>query len=197
MSWRPVVVAVVLGLGLRSVEALAGARQADFDPRFAPTISNQFNGKPMRLILTGTAVRTKYGFRVYAIGSYVQEGVKVHTGEELVRVSAAKQLHLIFEREVDGATMARSFRDAIAMNHPEPAFGTELATLESYFEARAVRRGDQIVLKSIPGRGLSCEMMGHPPVLIENPSFAQAAWEAYLGRTNLGLSIKQGLTSRL
>ena len=112
MSWRPVVVAVVLGLGLRSVEALAGARQADFDPRFAPTISNQFNGKPMRLILTGTAVRTKYGFRVYAIGSYVQEGVKVHTGEELVRVSAAKQLHLIFEREVDGATMARSFASA-------------------------------------------------------------------------------------
>jgi hypothetical protein len=34
-------------------------------------------------------------------------------------------------------------------------------------------------------------------VTIPNDKFARAVWEVYLGRKNLGSSIKTGLTSRL
>jgi hypothetical protein len=192
-----IVAALVVLLGLHAVISTAAERPRGTDPRFAAVIGSQVRGKPVQLVLTGTAMRTKYGLSVYAIGSYIEEGAKIRGPEELARANVAKQLHLVFEREVDGATIASSFREAVAMNHPAPAFAAELGRLESYFRPYSARRGDHVVLSWLPGVGLSCQMLGRPSVLIESPSFAQAAWEVYLGPRNLGAAIKDGLTSRL
>jgi hypothetical protein len=188
---------LVVLVGLRAVTSTAAERIRGGDQRFAASIASQVRGKPVRFVLTGTAMRTKYGLSVYAIGSYVEEGVRIRNPDELARVNVAKQLHLIFEREVDGGTIASSFREAVAMNHPAPAFAAELNRLEAYFRPYSARRGDHVVLNWLPGVGLSCQMLGRPSVLIESPSFAQAAWEVYLGPRNLGAAIKEGLTSRL
>lgn len=40
-------------------------RAATGDPRFPATIASRIGGKPVRLVLTGTALRKKYGFSVY------------------------------------------------------------------------------------------------------------------------------------
>jgi hypothetical protein len=199
MLRRRIVVAVVIGpwLGVQVATAVGGAGDGDVDPRYAATIASRIGGKPVRLVLTGTAMRTKYGFSVYAIGSYLQEGVKVRNGDELARIAAAKQLQLIFERDVDGETMAQSFRESIAMSHPAPAYAAELAKLEAYFRSNPVKRGNHIWLSYVPGAGLGCQLAGKPGTMIENVGFAQAAWEVYLGRRNLGMAIKTGLTSRL
>ena len=53
------------------------------------------------------------------------------------------------------------------------------------------------MLTSIPRKGLRCEVVGKTNVSIENPVFARAIWDIYLGRQNLGESIKAGLISRL
>jgi len=76
------------------------------DPRFPTTIAVEIGGRLVRLALTGTALRTKYRFRVYAVASYAQEGVAIPNSEALAALDFPKQLHLIFERDVDGATMA-------------------------------------------------------------------------------------------
>jgi hypothetical protein len=187
---------VAIGAGtIASVAAAAG--QGGGDPRFAPVISAQVGGQPVRLVLTGTAVRTRYTLSVYTIGSYLQEGVKVRDAGELVVVPAPKLLHLIFERNVEGNDVAASFRNAIGMNHPAPAFAAELDRLDRVFRASAVQRGDHVWLTAIPGTGLSCQLAGQPAVLIESVAFARAAWEVYLGRKNLGAAIQMGLTSRL
>jgi hypothetical protein len=199
MSKLRIVALIVIGLApaCPPPRVEAGGKEPDADLRFAPTLASQVGGKPVRLVLTGTAMRTKLGFSVYAIGSYLQEGTRVRDAEGLARVAVAKQLHLIFERDVDGATMAQSFREAIGMNHPAPAFATELEKFEQFFRANPARRGDRIVLTTVPGAGLACEVGGRPRILIENAGFAHATWEVYLGRKNLGTTIKSGLTSRL
>jgi hypothetical protein len=173
------------------------AQGATGDPRFPATIASRIGGKPVRLVLTGTALRKKYGFSVYALASYVQEGVQVRDADGLMRANAAKQLHLVFERDVDGATMASGFRASIGMSHPAPAFESELAMLERYFLAHPVKQGDHIWLTHVPGVGLAAQVNGQPGMVIGGVGFAQAAWETYLGRNNLGVAIKTGLTSRL
>jgi Chalcone isomerase-like len=189
---------MLIGLGIATLAAAGvAAERPGVDPRFAPAIATRVGGQPVRLVLTGTAVRTKYMLSVYTIGSYVQEGVKVHDAAALIGVAAPKQLHLIFERNVDGATIAESFREAIGMSHPAPAFATELARLDQYFRAYSAHPGDHVWLTHIPGTGLACQFAAHPMVVIENVAFAQAAWEVYLGRKNLGTAIQSGLTSRL
>jgi hypothetical protein len=167
------------------------------DARFPTAIQGQLDGKTVRMILTGTAMRRKYGLAVYAIGSYVEEGAAVGSADALARASVTKQLQLIFERDVDGATMASSFRESIGMNHPAPAFAKELDHLERFFRANPVKRGDHIRLSHIPGTGLTCQLVGKPPLIIPNMAFAQAAWDVYLGPRNLGSGIKAGLAARL
>lgn len=167
------------------------------DARFPATIAIRIGGQPVRMALTGTALRTKYTFRVYTIASYVQEKVAVRSPEALAALDAPKQLHLIFERDVDGATMADSFRESIGRGHPAPAFAAELSQLEGHFVANPVKRGDNVRLTHVPGVGLWVQLNARPGLVIRGVAFAQAAWGTYLGRINLGVAIKEGLTSRL
>jgi len=195
MIRRRTFLTALAGLGVRGLPALAAGE--GLDPRYSPAIMSRIGGKPLRLLLTGTAMRTKYGFSVYAIGSYLQEGTKVRSGEELAKAAVAKQLHLIFERNVDGETMASAFRDAIGLVHPAPAFADELARLETFFRTNPVKRGDHVWLTHVPGLGLGCQLVGKPGSIVENVGFAHATWEVYVGSKNLGVAIKSGLTSRL
>lgn len=167
------------------------------DARFPTTITADVGGRPVKLTLTGSALRTKYLLRVYSVASYVQEGTSVRTADSLAKIDAAKQLILVFERDVDGSTMASAFRDAIGMSHPAPAFAAELTQLERHFVANPMKQGDQIRLTHIPKVGLDVKVNARPSILIRGVGFAQAAWGAYLGPNNLGIAIKEGLSARL
>src|SRR4051794_32472908 len=124
--------------------------------RYPTTLTSYFGGKPVKMVLTGTALRTKLGMKVYAIGSYVREDTRVRGPHELAGAAVPKQLCLCFEREVDGDTLARSFCDSIGMVSPPPAFAAELAALSRYMKAHPVKKGTCVWLSSTPGVGLRC-----------------------------------------
>ena len=163
---------------------------------YPTSIAVQAGDKPMRLRLTGAAMRTKWTFNVYSIASYVKEGTAVPTPESLASAAVPKKLCLTFERAVASADLAKSFRESVAMNHPAPAFKAELDALAAYFEAHPVAKGSRVWLSSEPKVGFRCQLYGAPAVTIPNVAFARAVWDVYLGPKNLGDAIKTGLTSR-
>lgn len=170
---------------------------AGSNTRYATPIQTSAGGQQVNLVLTGTALRTKFLFNVYTIGSYLQEGVSVRTAEELAAVNCAKSLHLIMERDVSGKDMAEAFRSAIRLNYAEPMFADEISTMVQCIQAHDVHKGDQVWLTHAPGVGLSINLVGKKDILIRNPQFSQAVWDIYLGKNNLGDAIKKGLVSRL
>src|SRR4051794_17204006 len=68
--------------------------------------------------LTGTALRQRYFFSVYTIGSYVQSGQTPQSAEALAVADCPKVLHLVMERDLDGKDLAEAFATAIRKNHP-------------------------------------------------------------------------------
>ncbi|WP_435008535.1 chalcone isomerase family protein [Tundrisphaera lichenicola] len=188
--------AIVL-LGLSTPSMAADRDVVVGSTKYPTSITAQCGGKPVRMVLTGTAMRTRWTLSVYSIASYVQEKAAVRSPGDLAGTTAAKQLVLSFERAIDGSTMAASFRDSIGMNHPAPAFSKELDALAYYMGKHPVKPGDQVRLTAIPGVGLSCQVVGAPEVMIRNVAFSRAVWDVYLGRKNLGVAIQTGLTSRL
>src|SRR4051794_6640805 len=148
MSRNGILPVVLLGLCVPTDAADQG--EAVGGTRYPAAITGRIGGKPVKLVLTGTALRTRWGFGVYTIGSYIQEGVAVRDAGSLARAVVPKQLHLVFERAVDGATLAQSFRDSIALNYPEPAFAVESAELARYLASRPVKKGDHVWLTFIP-----------------------------------------------
>jgi hypothetical protein len=165
--------------------------------QYPTLIESPINNKPVKLTLTGVAMRKKVVFNVYTLGSYVQEGAAVHNAEDLASADVPKQLHLVMERDVDGKTMAGAFREAVRLNYPAPAFTQELDTLARVLEETSVKKGDHVWLSHVPGLGLHVRLPGKREVVIRNSAFSRAIWEVYVGRNNLGDAIKQGLTSRL
>lgn len=165
--------------------------------RFGTTTECKVEGKPKKMVLTGAAMRTKYLVNVYAIASYIQEGTKAKTAEDLVNADACKQLHLVMERQVDGRDMYANFRSSILLNHQENEFAEQLPVLENLFKETKVLKGDQVKLTYIPGKGLHCHVIDKIEVTIPGLEFSKAIWEIYLGKKNLGDSIKKGLLSKI
>src|SRR4029453_15544700 len=69
--------------------------------KYPPAVSITVGEKAVRLNLTGVGPRTKLGFGIYAIAGYSEDGPRVRTAEELLKVDAIRALHLVMERDVE------------------------------------------------------------------------------------------------
>jgi hypothetical protein len=165
--------------------------------QFTTTMDWTVNDKPVKMALTGTALRQKFLVNVYAVASYVAQGSGVKTADDLAAADCPKQLHLVMERSVAGKDMAEAFRSGIRQNHPGPDFGDEIGLLVDKMQSWTTVRGDHIYLTHFPGVGLQIKVAGREEFLIRNPAFSRAIWDVYFGKNNVGEGIKKGLTSRL
>jgi hypothetical protein len=194
---RSLVVAILAVLGVSGLLTAEMVGVPGSKTQYPAMTEIQIKEKPVRMVLTGTAMRTKYFFNVYAIGSYLEAGVNAHSAEQLVALDCPKQLQLVMERDVEGKDMAEAFKTAIRLNHSEPEFANEIEKFGKMMLANPVKKGDRILLTHVPKVGLRCTIVGKTDVLVESVDFAHAVWEIYLGQNNLGEGIKQGLMSRL
>jgi hypothetical protein len=160
-------------------------------------VQAKVDNKSVKLVPTGSAFRKKLFVKVYKIDSYIQEGARVRTAEELAASDSAKRLHLTMERTVDGAEMAGAFEEAIRRNYPAPAFEAEIKQLTESMKGHSADKGEHVYLTHTPGEGLHCLLPGKIDVVIRNPQFSRAVWDIYLGKNNLGDDIKKGLVSQL
>lgn len=155
--------------------------------------------KSVSLKLTGVALYEKWGFHnIFAVGSYVKKDSKVKTAAALAAADTPKVLVLTLEHDLSGKSLADGFRDAIRANYPK-GFNKELKKL-STLSALALKAGQHVRFVHLPGIGLRCEFPGKSkkkPLVIKNLKFASAVWNMFLGKKNLGASIKKKLVERL
>ena len=193
-TWAAGLLALVLGVAGTMAADMAGVPGSS--TQFPTAKDATIDGKPVSLVLTGCALRQKYFFNVYSVASYVQDGVKVRSPEELAAADCPKRLELVMERTVEGKEMAEAFRAAIRQNYPSPAFDREVGDLVQFLQGQTAQKGDHIVLTHVPGVGLDCDLGGRAAATIKNAQFSRAVWDIYLGQNNLGEDIKKGLVSR-
>ncbi len=196
MSYRNGFLAAAL-VGM-SVWAVAAEPDVTVDrARYPRTLNSSVGGKPVKMVLTGAAMRTKYTFKVYSIGSYVQEKVAVRNASELVGRGCS-------QTTLPCLPNARRWRFTLGIvpgldrNDPScPGLRGRTGYAHSLLKAHPVKVGSRIWLSHIPGEGLGCQVAGAPGIKIPNVELAQTVWEVYLGRKNLGVAIQTGLTSHL
>lgn len=167
------------------------------DITYPSEVKTTAGGKSANLVLTGTALRKKLFFSVYTIGSYVEQDSGVRDGDELAAKDCPKQLHLVLERDVKGTDMADALRSAIRANYDDPDFASELRMLVEFMNKLDIRKGDNVRLTHVPGKGLHADIEGKAQLLIENPAFSKAVWDIYFGKNNVGEATKKALVSRL
>lgn len=167
------------------------------DTTYSSEKKTNVGGKDVTLTLTGAALRKRVFFSVYTVGSYVQQGARVGSAEELASKDCAKQLHLVLERDIKGTDMADAIRSAIRANYDDPQFSDELKVMVEFLSKLEIKKGDNVRLTHVPGKGLHADVEGKAQILIENPAFSRAVWDIYFGKNNLGEAIKTALVARL
>jgi len=194
----------LLVIALCSPLLVVAARADDHVPvpgsslKYPPTVTQDVGGgKLVKMRITGVALRKRLGFSVYAVGSYLDENARAGSAEELLNVEAPKELILTMERDVDGKDMADAFITAIRKNHPGDTFAGEIEKLMGLLKENQAKKGERVLLLSVPNAGLYALHIGHKDVFIPSPAFAKAIWEIFLGKTPVTEEVKRGLVSRL
>lgn len=189
------VAAVVVSFGALALGESVGVdgTSTAYETRIESTVG----GKAVKMDLTGTGLRKKLVFKVYAIGSYVEAGAGVRSAEDLAATDCPKQLHLVMERDVDGQEMADAVQKAIYKGRGDNAFPDELKLLGDTMKTLELKKGDNIRLTNVPHKGIECDVAGKKQVIIENSDFSRAVWEIYFGKKNIDDDIKKALASRL
>ena len=149
------------------------------------------------MMLTGSAVRTRSIFKIYAVESYVELGLKVRTPQDMIALDRPKQLHILMLRNVAGPDMAEAFTAMLRSNHPEPAFDEEVKTVANILRGRTAHKDDEIWFTHIPKVGFQCRDAAGAVHLVRNVDFSRAVWENYFGKNNVGENVKRALLSRL
>src|SRR4051812_48391406 len=164
--------------------------------RFPAAIEVQAAGQPVRLSLTGAALRKKAFIRLYTIASYLQDGVAAKTADQLAAADGVKVLVLVMELDVAGEDIADGIRAGVRLNHPADAFAPELARVGQILRAMRLDKGDRVTLIAAPGAGLRCQVAGKAEAVVGDPASARAVWAIYFARNNLSDAIKSALVSR-
>jgi hypothetical protein len=183
---------VVLLAGGLFVWLDSGARGDESD-----VIDCKIGDRQVKMMLTGSAVRSKSIFKIYAIDSYVEQGLKIRTARDMIDVAGPKQLHLVMLRDVAGPDMAEAFTTTLRSNHPAPAFEEEVKAVAGMLRGQTAHKGDEIWFTHIPRVGFQCRTSGGVTHLVPNVEFSKAVWENYFGKNNVGEHVKRGLLSRL
>jgi hypothetical protein len=164
---------------------------------FEPTITVSFEGDEHALRCTGTALRKKFFFKVYAAAAYLDEGTEAgdDPGATYVSADAPKRIHLQMLRDVDSEKIVSSIDEAF-----EKCATTPLAEIESErvafreaFSMPKLLKGQDIRFTWIPGAGLQITVDHEMLDTISSPAFAKSFFEIYFGPEPVDDGIKKGL----
>jgi hypothetical protein len=187
----------VLLTAILTAPTLAAAAEQVAEPASGVTFDSQIGD--LQLLGTGLRTKTFLKVKVYAVGLYVDpKALAEHKGQTdspaffkaLVWGDFRREIHMKFIRD---NISANKIRDAFAESLEE----TDAALREKFLGYFGdVRKGDEYVLRWVPGGTLETVVAGREQPPIANKAFAAAVFAIWLGDKPVQDDIKRGLVSR-
>ena len=167
---------IAAGSGTHVVEPVTGIA-------FPSEVRFSQDAEDYTLQLTGTAARTKWFFRVYAIAHYWQ-APKGLDREKILADGTAKQMTIQYARNVPAQKITKVLREDFELNTTP----SEYREIETYVEqmlayfVRPMQKGDVFVMRWFSGGRVYLEMNGQKLGDVKNVLFARTLWAIWLGK---------------
>lgn len=197
MRGSPLLITTLICLcSIAAVQAQAEGLEAG-GVEFAPTITLSAGDSDRELRCTGTALRKKWFFKVYAIAAYLDAGTEsgVDAGATWVQADVPRQLHLTMLRDVDSKKISSSIDEALdkCSTTPLDAIAGERARFQAAFSMEKLMKGQDIRFTWLPGSGLQISVDDELLETIESPVFARSLFEVYFGPSPVDDDLKRDL----
>lgn len=167
---------------------------------FPKQVVFQEEGKDYTLEATGVATRKKLIIKVYSIAHYLQKDALKAGGDKMQTILSddfAKQFTMKWVREVTSAQQQEGFQEALHKVLTQEQYKTltkEIDTFLKFFNQNAAK-GDEYVIRWIPGGHITVELNGKKAGEITNKALAEGVWNIWFGNT--GVVNKNDLISLL
>lgn len=183
---------------LTGVSALATADGLEAGGvEFEPTISLAAEDGDHELRCTGTALRKKYFFKVYAVAGYIDAQTEPgdDPGATFVQANVAKRLHLQMLRDVDSEKIVESIDEAFekCATLPLEPMSADRERFRKAFSMEKLMKGQDIRFTWLPGAGLQISVDHEILDTLENPDFARSFFEIYFGPNPVNDGMKEDL----
>jgi hypothetical protein len=165
--------------------------------QFEPTISVSSDNGEHQLRCTGTALRKKFFFKVYAAAAYLETGTDAgdDAGATFVDANVPKRLHLQMLRDVESEKIISSIDEAFEKCATTPLAEIEgdRVTFREAFSMEKLEKGQDIRFTWLPGIGLQLSVDHSILDTIQNPVFAKSFFEIYFGPEPVNDDMKKDL----
>ncbi|HEX7879745.1 MAG TPA: chalcone isomerase family protein, partial [Candidatus Eisenbacteria bacterium] len=144
------------------------------------------SGDVIHLTATGSGVRKKLIYKVYAAALYVDALAPLGTVpvNTIASSDIARRMVMVFLRDVEGKRlkegMRESFENTIYRGKPGPELSAELDTFFSWMDA-GIKKGQTIELTYLPGEGLYTTVAGVMHPVVTRPDIARSIWLNWVG----------------
>lgn len=131
------------------------------------------------LVLNGMALRTKYSFKVYVAGLYLE--ARATDATAILAADSQRRLVMHFLRSLDPEKICEGWNDGLAANTPaaSPELKQQFAQLCSWMPA--AETGTEIHFTYLPGSGTTVAIAGQAKGTIPGKAFADALLACWIG----------------
>ena len=157
------------------------------------TMNDPQGAEPVQLRATGTGLRKKAWFKVYAACFYVRKDAEIAADPyaDFIDGDFEKVIVMRFLRDVGADKIEGAFREGIRKTLPE-GHDEAVDAFVGLFTS-PVQKGQELILRYAPGGGLSAEQGGKPLGGVEDPDVIAAVWATWFGDDPISKDLKQGL----
>lgn len=177
-------------LCLLSLSLFAEVRDNTTGEVFPSDVSFTHEGTQFNLQATGVSTRKKFFVTVYSIAHYLQNAADIHGGnkfQEILQDGKAKQFILKWERNVDSGKVQEGFQESFkkALSGSEyKQLQNQIAQFIQFFN-HEVKKGDEHILRWIPGGYVEVIINGNKAGSITNQEFAKGLWNIWFGEKSV------------
>ncbi len=157
---------------------------------FPQEINFESKGQSIKLDATGVATRKKLIIKVYSIAHYIQDASsfsKTNFFQEVLKDGKAKQFTMKWVRNVPVDKVTEAYHDSfknVLGGKETPKLTEEINTFISYFNQEA-KKGDEYVLRWLPGGIIEVILNGKKAGSVEDVDFAKALWSIWFGENSV------------
>lgn len=153
---------------------------------FPPSVKIDQDGKSYNLQVTGVATRKKLIVSVYSVASYLQDGAYTAGGDKIAAIMQDDKAHQLTLKWVHEASVDKvqngykeSFKGALT-EAQQKELEKEITQYVGFF-SKDVKKGDEHILRWLPGGIIDVTINGTKAGSITNKEFAKGLWSIWFG----------------
>lgn len=147
---------------------------------FPSEVSFTHDGKDYDLRATGVATRKKFFVKVYSVAHYLQNGASI---DQILQDNNAKQLTIKSVYDAPVNKVQEGYRDSFHKAFSAADYAKNEKDIEKFvsFFNTDMKKGDEVVIRWIPGGNIETLINGNTVGTITNKEFATGLWNIWFG----------------